>query len=70
MATIDQVLQQHQQRLVSLPGVTSVGEGEEAGQPVIRITVKNLTPELRRELPQQLGGFAVKIEVSGEISAF
>ncbi len=70
METIDKVLSRHEQRLMAVPGVVGVGETEEFGQPTILIMVNAMTPDLRRTLPQHLDGFPVKVEVSGEVSAF
>ncbi|MGH9841437.1 MAG: hypothetical protein ACREEM_22010 [Blastocatellia bacterium] len=66
---IEDVQQRHEQRLMSIPGVTGVGISELNGRPAILIMVKQLTPELKKKLPNQLEGFAVKVEVSGEIRA-
>lgn len=67
---IEDVQRRHEQRLMNIPGVTAVGIGEQNGQPVIVIMVAQSTVVLNQKLPSQLEGFGVKIEVSGEISAF
>lgn len=67
---IEDVQSRHEQQLMSIPGVTAVGIGEQNGQPVIVVMVKQRTAELNKKLPSQLEGFAVKIEVSGELNAF
>lgn len=66
---IEDVQQRHEQRLMAIPGVNGVGIGESNGQPVILIMVKQLTPDLKKKLPNQLEGFGVKVEVVGEIRA-
>jgi hypothetical protein len=67
---IEDALQKHQERLMAIPGVVGIAEGESDGSPVVLIMVRELTPELRHKLPQQLEGFAVKIDVVGEVTAF
>ena len=68
--TIEEVLQKHQDRLMVIPGVVGIGEGESEGRPVILIMVRELSPDLRRQLPQQIDGFEVKVDVVGEVTAF
>lgn len=67
---IEEVLDRHSKRLMDLPGVTGVGIGEQSGKPTIVIMVKNLTPDVKANLPQTLDGHQVVMEESGEISAF
>ena len=64
------MLDEHTPRLLAMPGV--VGTAEAAlpnGQPSILILVVKLTPELRKAIPNELGGYPVVIEESGEIRA-
>jgi hypothetical protein len=68
--TVDEVLQKNQERLMTLPEVVGVGEGEQDGTPVVVIMVKQMTPELKNSLPRQLDGYPVRIDVTGEVSAF
>jgi hypothetical protein len=64
------VLQKNQQRLESIPGVEGIGIGGTQDAPVLLVMVRQLTPELKNSLPASLDGVPVKVEVSGEISAF
>ena len=67
---IGEVLAEHTPRLMAMPGV--VGTAESAlpdGQPSVMVLVVKLTPELRRAIPKELGGYPVVIEESGEIRA-
>jgi hypothetical protein len=68
--SIQQVVDRHGKRLLELPGVAGVGIGEQSGKPTIVIMVKNLTPDVRANLPQSLEGHPVVVEESGEITAF
>ena len=68
MKQIQSILAKHQQSLVAIPGVTSVGIGGSPDQPVLLVTVERLTDQLRRALPDRLDGFPVQIEVSGAVT--
>jgi hypothetical protein len=67
---IEDVLDKHQDQLMAVPEVTGIGIGERAGSPVLVVMVNALTAELKARIPSRLEGFAVEIEVIGEISAF
>lgn len=67
--TIEEVLDKHQDWLLAVPGVTGMGVGERAGQPVLVVMVAAITPELRAGIPASLEGYPVEIEASGEIHA-
>ena len=67
---IDKVLDNHQNQIMDIPGVVGVGIGNKDGKPAIVVMVKQLTPELKRRLPQTLEGCPVVVEQSGEIIAF
>jgi hypothetical protein len=68
--SLEDILTRHTDRLLSIPGVVGVGEGERAGQPVVLVMVAALTPELAAELPDDLDGHPLVTEVTGEITAF
>ncbi len=67
--TIEQVLSQHTDSLMSIPGVVGTAIGECAGKPCIRILVVKKTPELSAKLPTTLDGFVVDVQETGEIKA-
>ncbi len=67
--SIDAVLKQHTDRLLSLPGVVGTAVSECEGNPCIKVLVVKQTPELGRWIPSALDGFPVVIEESGEIRA-
>ncbi|MDQ7073811.1 MAG: hypothetical protein Q9O24_01320 [Gammaproteobacteria bacterium] len=62
--------QKHQQRLLSILGVASVGIGLHQQQEVIVIGIQQDSEELRQQLPLELEGFLVLIEVIGTPRAF
>ncbi len=67
----EEVLSKNHDRLMSIDdGITGVGISESQGRPAISIMVKQLTPELKAKLPKELDGVPVKIDVTGEVTAF
>lgn len=67
--TIEQVQHEQGSRLMDIPGVVGTGVGQCDGQPCIVVFVREDSPALRRAVPTQLGGYPVRIEVTGEIRA-
>ncbi len=67
--TIEEVLKQHTDRLMSLPGVVGTAIGECERKPCIKVLVVKRTPELVKTIPSTLEGFPVVIEETGEIRA-
>lgn len=66
---IKEVLERHTGRLLAMPGVVGVGEGARDGRPTVHVLVVRRTPELMRELPDSLEGYAVVVEETGVIRA-
>ncbi len=66
---IAEVLAAHTPALLAVPGVVGTGEGARDGWPLVVIYVKRRTPELERQLPATLEGFAVEIRETGEVRA-
>lgn len=62
------VKEQNEPWLLSLPGVVGVGIGECDGQPCIKVFAMENTPELTRQIPRQIEGYPVEIEVIGPIT--
>jgi len=67
--SIVQVLNEHADQLISIPGVTGVGIGDCHGTPCIKIFVVKATPSITRHLPARLDGYEVSIEETGEFRA-
>ena len=70
MPTTEEIMavqEQYESQLMALQGVVGVGIGECEGQPCIKVFVEERTPELERQVPNQLEGFKVDIEVTGLI---
>src|SRR5262249_19562004 len=58
-------LADHTDRLMRLPGVVGVYEGRDGGSPIVVVLVVDSTHA--GQIPQQLDGYAVHIEISGPI---
>jgi hypothetical protein len=61
------IKERHESWLMSLPGVVGVGIGNCEEKPCIKVYVKEKTPELERQVPKQLEGFEVNVEMTGPI---
>jgi hypothetical protein len=70
MSTDDaiRVMDAHVKELMAIPGVVGVAVGAlDDGKPCIQVLVAKETPELRALVPNKLEGYAIVIEVTGEI---
>jgi hypothetical protein len=66
--TAAQVVAAHDDSLLALPGVVGVYEGRnDAGVTVIRVMLAEATPEAERQIPKQLEGYPVEVEITGRI---
>jgi len=69
-AAIREVKARHEDRLLSLPGVVSVGIGRAAGGNMeIVVGLDRHRPVTEREVPAELEGFPVRVEVIGRPGA-
>jgi len=67
--TIEAVLEEYTDRLMSLPGVVGTAIGECDGKPCIKVLVVKKTPELLKKIGPTLEGYLVVIEETGEFRA-
>jgi len=67
--TIETVLKEHTNDLMSLPGVVGTAQSLCAGKPCIKVYVAKKTPELVKQIPSTLKGYVVEIQETGEIQA-
>ena len=67
--SVEQVFDIHRDRLLSIPGVVGAGIAKLDDQPSIIIMVRERTPGLDSQIPTELDGFPVVIEVTGEFKA-
>jgi hypothetical protein len=63
------VLQRHNARLMSVPGVVGTARGDCAGRPCILVLVERLSPALQRAIPNELEGVPVEIRQTGRMGA-
>jgi hypothetical protein len=68
MPSIEQVKEKHAARLLTLPGVVSVGigRGTDGGKAIV-IGLDRPRPETESKLPQLLEGYPLRIEVIGPV---
>ena len=67
--TIEAVLKEHTDSLMSLPGVVGTALGECSGQPCIKVFVVKKTAELVKQIPSTIEGYEVAVQETGEIRA-
>jgi hypothetical protein len=68
---IEKVQEEHAPALMQIPGVVGVAIGAlDDGAAYIAVFVKEDTPELQTQIPQELGGYPVRMRVSGELRPF
>ena len=67
--TIEEVLKEHTDEWMSIPGVVGMGIGELKEKPCIKVFVVKKTEELNEKIPSQVDGYPVIIEETGEIRA-
>jgi hypothetical protein len=68
--TILEVKKKHESFLLSLPGVVSVGIGQDLdGKPLIVVGLDKPRPKTEKKLPQKLDDFPVQVKVVGPVKA-
>jgi len=67
--TIEDVLLEHTNSLMSLPGVLGTAQGKSSGQLCIKVLVVTKTPDLLKRIPSTIEGYTVVIQETGEIRA-
>jgi hypothetical protein len=68
--TIQQVLEENTPRLMTVKGVVGTALGICDDNPCIKILVSELTDSIVAQLPQNIEGYPVEIEETGEIKAY
>lgn len=61
------VKERNESWLLSLPGVVGVGIGDCGRQECIKVYIEENTPDPTRQIPQQLEGCLIDVEVTGLI---
>ena len=67
--TIVEVLKEHTEELMSIPGVVGIGKGLCNDKPCIKVLVTEPTLEMVQKMPDNIQGYQVMIEDTGEIRA-
>lgn len=67
--SIEEVIKEHSEDLMSLPGVVGVGQGLCDNNLCIKVYIIKSTPELDNKIPTLLEGYKVSIEITGGIRA-
>ncbi len=67
--TIEEVLKEHTEELINIPGVVGTAQGLCNDKPCIKVYVIDKTPELEQKIPDKLEGYPLMIEETGEIRA-
>lgn len=67
--TIQTVLKEHTNSLMTLPGVVGTGLGECSGKPCIKVFVVKKTSDLLKQIPSTLEGHPVEVQETGEFRA-
>lgn len=65
--TIEEVQEAYTERWMRLPGVVGTGIGLCEGEPCIRVFLSRPSPEARDAIPSRVEGYAVDLEVTGEV---
>ena len=68
--SMNEVQEDHQKRLLAIPGVIGIGQGSSQGKPCFRIYVDKLTPELSAKIPTTIEGYPVVVLQTGDIKAY
>ncbi len=66
---ISDVIRDNSAWLMDLDYVAGVAEGERDGNPIILVMLSADSPAIRAKIPDELAGFRVQVEVTGEFKA-
>ena len=66
---IAEVLKEHSDELMSIPGVVGTAEGLCNDNPCIKVFVKEKTKDIDQRIPDELEGYPVEVEETGEFKA-
>jgi hypothetical protein len=68
--SIQQVKAKHENRLMAIPGVVSVGLGQDKdGHMAIIVGLDRARPDIEDQLPRRLEGYPVVVQIVGSIKA-
>jgi hypothetical protein len=67
--TIAQVLAEHTDALMAVPGVVGTAIGQQGGAPCIRVLLARQDDAARRRIPDEIEGYPVRVDVTGPLHA-
>ncbi|MGB7291680.1 MAG: hypothetical protein WBD99_05890 [Thermodesulfobacteriota bacterium] len=67
--SIEEVLREHTEELMSIPGVAGTAQGLCNNKPCIKVFVIERTKEIDQRIPDELDGYPVEVEETGEFKA-
>ncbi|MFC2041076.1 hypothetical protein ACFLTY_01990 [Chloroflexota bacterium] len=67
--TIEELLRERADGLMSIPGVVGTAQGQCSGKPCIKVFVVKKTPELLKKIPSAIEGYTVTVQETGVIRA-
>ena len=66
---VDEILKEHTEELMAIPGVVAVAVGESGGKPCLRVFVTDMNARSLRDIPDDIEGYGVLITKSGKFQA-
>lgn len=69
LKSIEEVLKEHTDNLMSIPGVVGTAQGLCNNKPCIKVYVVKKTQKLEQKIPNSIEGYTVDIEETGEFRA-
>jgi hypothetical protein len=67
--SIEEVLREHTDGLMSIPGVAGTAQGICNNKPCIKVFVIKKTKDIDQSIPDELDGYPVEVEETGEFKA-
>ena len=67
--SIQQVLNENTDRLMSLPGVVGIAQGQCSGKPCIYVFAVKSSPTLLDQIPSEIDGYQLQVQESGVFQA-
>lgn len=67
--SIEEVLREHTDELMSIPGVVGMAQGICNDRPCIKVFVIEKTKKVDHRIPNELDGYSVVVEETGEFKA-
>lgn len=66
---IEEVLKEHSDELMSIPGVVGTAQGLCNNNPCIKVFVIEKTKDIDQRIPDEIDGYPVEVEETGEFKA-